>query len=176
MAEILLQCSKLEKNEPTSEQMQIITPVYAQLGEKAYGTSAGQATVHFTIRCWNNDRLESLQKDIENLATKTAKKHKLKIGFEYTETFYANENDSKSVQLVRSAANKEGITLIEKEHPFKWGEDFGMFTTKYTGCMFGLGAGKNYSALHNPDYDFPDTITPTGIKIFYNIIKELTNV
>jgi metal-dependent amidase/aminoacylase/carboxypeptidase family protein len=57
-------------------------------------------------------------------------------------------------------------------YPFKWGEDFGLFTQKYKGAMFGLGAGMKTPALHNPDYDFPDEITTTGIQQFYTILKE----
>jgi metal-dependent amidase/aminoacylase/carboxypeptidase family protein len=39
--------------------------------------------------------------------------------------------------------------------------------------MFGLGAGKDTPALHTTDYDFPDEIIPTGIKIFGQIIEEI---
>jgi metal-dependent amidase/aminoacylase/carboxypeptidase family protein len=45
------------------------------------------------------------------------------------------------------------------------GEDFGLFTQHYPGAMFGLGSGTD-SALHNPDYDFPDDIITTGVSIF----------
>ena len=37
--------------------------------------------------------------------------------------------------------------------------------------MFGIGAGENHPALHNPDYDFPDEITPYGVQMFHSIIK-----
>ena len=39
--------------------------------------------------------------------------------------------------------------------------------------MLGLGAGEATPALHNPDYDFPDDIIPTGIQLFYQIAKEV---
>ena len=38
--------------------------------------------------------------------------------------------------------------------------------------MFGLGAGKSLPALHNPDYDYPDDITETGIYMFLEIAKQ----
>jgi amidohydrolase len=176
VAEVLSRSVQLEKNEPESENMQLITPVYALLGEKAYGTSAGHATLHFTLRCRDNKRLEHLQYQIEALATEIAGKHGLMVDFEYTETFYANENDPRCVDMVKQAALKAGLKIIHKDHPFKWGEDFGMFTKKYRGCMFGLGAGENCPALHSPDYDFPDEIIVSGINIFYNIMKEVMNV
>jgi metal-dependent amidase/aminoacylase/carboxypeptidase family protein len=39
--------------------------------------------------------------------------------------------------------------------------------------MFMLGAGKDIPALHRPDYDFPDTLIETGIKIFDTIVRKV---
>ena len=41
--------------------------------------------------------------------------------------------------------------------------------------MFGIGAGENHPALHNPDYDFPDEIIETGVSMFYGITKLVLN-
>ncbi|MBC7556962.1 MAG: hypothetical protein H7195_08380 [Chryseobacterium sp.] len=71
--------------------------------------------------------------------------------------------------IVRQAAKDCDFNLIERETPFEFGEDFGLFTEHYKGAMFGLGSGKNQPSLHNPDYDWPDEITETGSKIFYKI-------
>jgi hypothetical protein len=39
--------------------------------------------------------------------------------------------------------------------------------------MFGLGAGVATPSLHNPDYDYPDAITETGIRMFSSIINQI---
>jgi metal-dependent amidase/aminoacylase/carboxypeptidase family protein len=39
--------------------------------------------------------------------------------------------------------------------------------------MFGLGSDIDQPALHNPDYDFPDELLPTGIKVFWGLIRSL---
>ena len=80
-------------------------------------------------------------------------------------------NDSEAVDYIVNAATSNSFAFIEKPSPFKWGEDFGSFTQQYKGAMFGLGSAKNTPALHNPDYDFPDEITPYGIQMFYAIIN-----
>jgi metal-dependent amidase/aminoacylase/carboxypeptidase family protein len=41
--------------------------------------------------------------------------------------------------------------------------------------MFGLGSGVNSPALHNPDYDFPDQLIETGVKVFSGIIDGILN-
>ena len=43
------------------------------------------------------------------------------------------------------------------------------------GAIFGLGSGVDQPALHNPDFDFPDALIPTGISLYksiYNFILE----
>jgi metal-dependent amidase/aminoacylase/carboxypeptidase family protein len=67
------------------------------------------------------------------------------------------------------------LDVLEKELPFTFGEDFGLFTQQFKGAMLGLGAGENSPALHNPDYDFPDEIIETGIQLFHQITKEILN-
>lgn len=173
MAEILQKSIKLENPNPESKNMRLVTPVHVLLGEKAYGTSAGHAEVHLTLRCWENRKLNQLEKDIEKLASNIALNHKLDYRFEYTQTFHANENDSQCVDLVRKAAKKMKFTTVEREYPFKWGEDFGLFTSLYNGCMFGLGAGEDCPAIHNPDYDFPDELIETGVSVFSEIIRQI---
>jgi amidohydrolase len=174
VAEIIQKSLALENNNPDTDELRVITPVFIELGEKAYGVSAGKASIHFTIRCWDNINLEKLQNEIEVLSEKIATNQKLKIEFSNTQTFQANINDSKAVEFVQKAAESAGLEIKLRNYPFKWGEDFGLFTTKFNGCMFGLGAGEETPALHNPDYDFPDEITKTGIQIFSNIIKEIS--
>jgi metal-dependent amidase/aminoacylase/carboxypeptidase family protein len=84
-------------------------------------------------------------------------------------------NDVTATNIVRQAAVKHGKTVSERSYPFKWGEDFGLFTSYYKGCMFGLGAGENMPALHNPDYDFPDELIETGVAVFSGIIHQMNN-
>jgi len=173
VANIIKESLKLSINDEKRDDMQIITPIYMSLGEKAYGTSAGEASVHLTLRCWHNENLRKLETDIQSLARTIAKEEKLKIEFEFIQTFFANENDTQSTNFVREAAKKTGRSIVERDFPFKWGEDFGVFTSTYKGCMFGIGAGIECPALHNPDYDFPDELIETGVQLFIQIIQKI---
>ena len=173
IAQIIEQSLALADNKPEKEDMKVITPVYIEMGEKAYGISAGEASVHLTIRCWNDENLLALQKNIEKLSNEIGKKFGLKTSFDYTQTFHANMNNLEAVAFVRKSSVNQNLRLTERPFPFKWGEDFGLFTAKYKGCMFGLGSGENSPALHNPDYDFPDELIKTGVTIFSGIINQL---
>lgn len=175
IGEILEQSLAQANNKPEKEDMKVITPVYVEMGEKAYGISAGEASIHLTLRCWNDENLHALENSITKLATEIAKKNQLQISFDYTQTFHANMNELSATNFVRQSATNQKLKLSERTYPFKWGEDFGLFTSRFKGCMFGLGSGENSPALHNPDYDFPDELIKTGVTIFSGIINQLNN-
>lgn len=171
VARIIEGALALQHNNPGEDGLRVVTVVHVTLGSKDYGISAGRAEVHLTVRCWTDPELEALQNDIEQLARTVAKADGLGVDIAYGFTFKANQNDPVAVDLVTAAAQSTGHPLIVRDHPFKWGEDFGLFTAKYKGCMFGLGAGEDLPALHNPDYDFPDELIPHGVELFETTVR-----
>lgn len=171
IAHILNFAESESNNQPDNPNFSLITPIYVTMGEKAYGVSAGYGEVHFTLRSWSTQLIKEKQERLEFLLTNLATEHSLEITTTWFEEFYANLNNSEAVAMIKQAANQQNLKINEIQTPFKWGEDFGLFTQQYNGAMFGLGAGKNTPALHNPDYDFPDEITMTGVELFYNLAK-----
>ncbi|WP_208022750.1 amidohydrolase [Flavobacterium jejuense] len=150
----------------------LITPIHINMGEKAYGVSAGYGEVHFTIRSNSNAHMRIIESNLEENVRKIASKFNLKTNIHWTQSFQANENNLEAVNYIRKAASNLDLNVLEKELPFTFGEDFGLFTQKFKGAMLGLGSGENTPALHNPDYDFPDEIITTGISLFYQIAKK----
>lgn len=150
-----------------------ITPAHMEMGEVAYGTSAGEGSVHLTIRADNNKRISEVISAIKAYATAIAKEEELEVRFEELEPFDANQNDVTAVRHIRKAAQQLGLEYQELDVPFRWGEDFGLITTLYPGAMFGIGAGEECKPLHHPAYDYPDEITPTTIRMFVAIQKSI---
>nr|BFF38807.1 amidohydrolase [Tenacibaculum mesophilum] len=173
IAEILHFVRQETKNIPEDSDFFLATPIYVTMGEKAYGVSAGYGEVHLTLRSWSTRLMKEKQNNLEQLLQKLQEKEKLSINTSWFEEFYANKNNKEAVEYIKKVAEQLNLSINEINTPFKWGEDFGLFTQQYKGAMFGLGAGKNTPALHNPDYDFPDEITVTGAQLFYNILKEV---
>jgi amidohydrolase len=174
MSEVLLAARALDHNAPDDPRMRVVTPVHARLGSPDHGIAAGRAEVHFTLRCWDDAGLEELQQEVERMARDVAARHGLGVAIAYTQRFHANRNDPATTAIVRRAADALGMERAERARPFKFGEDFGLFTARFPGCMFGLGAGEGTPALHNPDYDFPEAIAPHGIALFERIVRDLT--
>ncbi|MEX2597331.1 MAG: M20/M25/M40 family metallo-hydrolase, partial [Salibacteraceae bacterium] len=165
-----------KNNEQTGEdhpEYRLITPVFVTVGSKDYGISAGYGEIHFTIRSWEQNTMEKATESTLEFVKKQCDKYGLKLETEITASFASNKNDHEVVNHIAEASKTLDLEAFEKPKPFPWGEDFGLFTQHVSGAMFGLGAGENTPALHNPDYDFPDEITPTGINMFYQIAKNI---
>ncbi|MEQ8704888.1 MAG: amidohydrolase [Phaeodactylibacter sp.] len=149
----------------------ILTPVHINMGEIAYGVSAGYGEIHLTIRTRTEEEMQALSKRLLDYTGRVSQKYGLEVDTEWTNVFRTTRNDPEVVQIIRQAAADNGFEYHNKNWAFKWGEDFGAFTQKYTGAMFGIGAGLDHPALHNPDYDFPDEIIPVGIDMYRRILE-----
>ncbi|NBC06371.1 MAG: amidohydrolase [Bacteroidetes bacterium] len=149
----------------------ILTPVHIKLGEIAYGVSAGYGEVHLTIRTWTEQEMGELSARLLRYVSKMAVRHRLRVETEWTNVFRTTRNEEEVVDIVEQAAVDNGYQTHECKHPFKWGEDFGAFTQRFRGAMFGLGAGEQQPALHNPDYDFPDELLLPGIYMYRRIME-----
>lgn len=175
LARITERALALQHNVATEDGLRVVTVVHTTLGSKDYGISAGYGELHLTVRCWTDQELEELQQEIEQVAREEADPAGLELDIGYCFTFKSCRNDPEAAALVEQAAKQTGHELVQRDFPFKWGEDFGRFTEAYKGCLFGLGAGEDSPALHNPDYDFPDALIPHGVALFHTAITAYLN-
>ena len=173
MAELIRCYAGLVKPDMSDPHFRLMTPVYATMGEKSYGVSAGYGELHYTLRTWNNQEMDILMKESVECAEEVGKKFGVEISHDFTERFYANQNHSDCVDFINKAAKALGIDQVKRPMPFKWGEDFGLFTEKFTGAMFGIGSGEDSPALHNPDFQFPDELIATGSDMLFRICQEV---
>lgn len=175
IAEIIQNFEALSNNKTESENFSLITPIHINMGEIAYGTSAGYGELRFTLRTWTQEKIEALSLTLLNILQEISTKHKVKIESKWTEEFSATKNNNEAINTIILAAEHQNLEIVFKKEPFKFGEDFGLFTQKFKGAMFGIGAGTKCKPLHNPEYDFPDKILPTAIKLFHQISLQLLN-
>tara|TARA_R110000823_G_scaffold271935_3_gene391305 strand:- start:1553 stop:2683 length:1131 start_codon:yes stop_codon:yes gene_type:complete len=173
IAEIIQVFNSKINNDVASQKYCLITPIHINMGEKAYGVSAGYGEIHFTVRSNSNVKMKSIESNLAQNVKEITSKFNLKTEINWTQSFQANENNVDAVNYIRNAASNLNLEILEKEQPFTFGEDFGIFTQHFKGAMLGLGSGENTPSLHNPDYDFPDEIIQTGIQLFHQITKEI---
>jgi amidohydrolase len=173
VAEIIQKLSHLSSEKNDFNDFKLITIIYTKLGEIAFGTTPGYAEIMATLRSYRNDDMEILTKKAVKIVEQAADYYGLQEKIEWREEFPATINNELCSDVIRQVADENGLKISEPKTPFRWSEDFGHFTMKYPGALFGVGSGKNHPSLHNPDYDFPDDIIKPAITMFYGIIKKM---
>ena len=151
----------------------LVTVIHAEIGSLAFGTSAGKGSLSLTIRAFDQNDLEALIKMITSEAQRIAKEENLDCEFSFVESFAVSKNDPKAAEIAETAMNELGMDISEKAEPFRWSEDFGLFSQSCPSYLFGLGSGENSPQLHEPTYDFPDEIIETGVRIFEGIARKV---
>ncbi|WP_017731592.1 amidohydrolase [Nafulsella turpanensis] len=173
LANIMLELQALPEQKNTWKDLVLVTPVYARLGEKAYGTSAGYAEFGATLRTIHEEDMVLLSQRAHEIIEKYCKAEKLSCECNYLEDFPATVNQAEPLAYVRKAIESTGLQNTLLKEPFRWSEDFGHYHKSCPTTFVGLGAGEKQAPLHHPDYDFPDAIIGKGLQLFTGIIREV---
>lgn len=174
MAEIIAWAQASEQTEERHPDFHLITPIFQSLGSHDYGVAAGHGELHLTIRSWEQQRRDEVTQLLLHQIKAIADRYRLPWEFSQVASFDANQNHPDVVAAIRRAAEHCQLPYQDKSDPFPWGEDFGLFTQNVPGAMFGLGAGEATPVIHNPDYEYPDALTPDGIRMFAAVAEVLT--
>ncbi|WP_339869836.1 amidohydrolase [uncultured Algoriphagus sp.] len=155
----------------TLKNFALVTVIHAEIGSLAFGTSAGKASLSVTIRAFDQGDLEDLIARVKAEAMGIAKLEKLGVEFSLVESFAVSKNNPQAAEIAENAMRQLDFNIIKKPDPFRWSEDFGLFSQSCPSYLFGLGSGENCPQLHEPTYDFPDELIETGVKIFEGIAR-----
>ena len=151
----------------------LTTVTHATLGERTVGVAPGHAELWVTLRTVTDTRMERLVSDAESLVSETAKAEGLSVEISYDEVFESCVNDPEAVAVLAMACSDQAVACKLVDQPQRFSEDFGQFGKSAKTAMFWLGSGRDHPQLHNPDYDFPDTLIPTGTGIFVSAIRQV---
>lgn len=173
VADLVRSCAALEVLDPASDDFRTVTPVHVRVGAVAYGVAPGDGEVHLTMRTWRNDDLERLHRSIEESARELGARDGLVVEVDVVEEFFANENDPELTAIVRQAAITAGLDVIDADIGMRAGEDFGLFGRRFPCCMVLLGSGEDHPPIHDPAYDFPDELIPTGVTLLDGVVREI---
>lgn len=173
MANITQRFASLINDNVNDESFALLTPVYSRMGAPAYGISAGDGELHYTIRTWSEENMQLLKEKLLMIVAEACRADELQFRIDWFDFFPSAVNNTECNEIIRNAAAVNGFAITEQAVPFKFGEDFGWYTAEIKSAMFGIGAGIDHPALHHADYDFPDEIIETGIRMFGSIITQV---
>jgi metal-dependent amidase/aminoacylase/carboxypeptidase family protein len=153
----------------------LATVTHANLGEPAFGIAPGYGEVWVTLRTMTDGPMAALRAEAEALVAAEAAAHGLTVTITYHDDFGASINDPQATAQLARAFDALGIRYSIGDLPERASEDFGRFSnvTGTKGAMFFLGAGLDHPALHNPDYDFPDSLIPIGARVFERVTRQI---
>ncbi len=149
----------------------MVTVTHARLGEPAFGVAPGHAEIWATLRTLTTSGMAGLCARAEALAR--AITSGLGLDIAYDDIFDHCENAPAAVAHLRAALDAEAVPYSPGDLPMRGSEDFGRFGQSAPAAMFFLGAGTGRANLHNPDYDFPDTLIPIAARVFMRVAREI---
>jgi amidohydrolase len=173
VAQLIQELIELPDRVDAGQRIARLTVVHARIGEAAFGTTPGEAEVMATLRSDREEILDRLRAGVVERAQRIAQAHGLAFSHSWTDVFPVTMNDPEAVAMVEAVAETGGITVTRRDEAYPWSEDFGWFTQRFKGAIFGLGAGREHPALHSPGYDFPDDLIPLGLGLFMGLIEKL---
>ena len=150
----------------------LVSITHVQAGEdNVFGVTPTGGRFNATLRTDTDEDLAVLVDEAVKLVDEIASAHKLEHTIAWFDDFAAAVCDGPTVERIRGAATEMGLDVVDRAEPFRWSEDFGLFTKGRKGVLFGLGSGEDQPQLHNPDYDFPDELIAIGTPLFERVVR-----
>jgi amidohydrolase len=151
----------------------LVSICHARMGEPAFGITPGEGELWLTLRTLLDADMAALREEVMVEASRLAEQHGLTVEFTHHDRFAACANHPDTAHVITCALDAMSISREVVGLPMRASEDFGLFGRHAKSAMFLLGAGEACPSLHNPDYDFPDALIPTGVAIFDHIRRDL---
>ncbi len=170
LAKLLLEVEKLTEKVNETRGFVRMTLIGMEIGSDSYGVSASDGVLRLTVRGERECIFEEYVAGIKDLAKERAKEENLALAIREIERFPATENHMDSVKKLRDCAANQGLSVTELKEPMRWSEDFGYYLQKTEGAFFGIGDGEGHAQLHTEQYEFPDEIIETAVRMFGGLI------
>ncbi|MEQ3679679.1 amidohydrolase [Pseudophaeobacter sp.] len=165
----------------------LATLTHAQLGEASFGIAPGAGELRMTLRSQTDARMDRLVQEAEAQLERALAKAAQQAGrraehvsatvsatVTWHDVFLATVNDDRALTIASTAASTLGLSTHSMGQPMRWSEDFGRFGLDGAkAAMVFIGSGESQPQLHNPNYDYPDGLTPTGVALLVEIIDQL---
>lgn len=157
---------------PLGQGFRLATLTHAVMGVPAFGIAPAHAELWVTLRTLTDAAMIGLLAEAEALARAEATAAGLAVRFSHHDIFAACENDPEATARLSVALVRVGVSQLTEGLPYRFSEDFGRFGGTARAAMVFLGAGE-IARLHNPDYDFPDTLIAPGVALFAAVLDDL---
>lgn len=146
------------------------TLIGARIGERTFGSAAGNAEVWMTLRAWADEELKALTASLEEKA-RAAAEDGIGVEISFCDDFPATVNNEETLGRLETVCGRKGLQCIKVSEPFRWSEDFGYYGAFSKAVMVGIGVGKDWPQLHTATYTFNDRILPGALTLFAGLAE-----
>ena len=128
-------------------------------------------------RCFGDEVRGQIEKKMGQLVKGICSAHGAQYEYEYIRLFHSTINDEEQTIAAYSAAVEAvGEDNVEKNcKPLTISEDFSSMLRVKAGCYIFIGNGIDSVGgcmLHNPNYDFNDNISKTGVRYWSTLVEQ----
>jgi len=169
---ISLQTIASRRIAPTQACVVSVTQIH---GGEAWNVLPGRAVLRGTVRCFSAEVRNTIRTLIDEISTSTAAVFGAHATLSYRTAYPATINHPACAELAaQAAAVTVGMAAVRRERtPSMASEDFSFMLEGKPGAYIWLGVdGAAPSApLHNPHYDFNDSVLEVGMAYWVNLVK-----
>jgi amidohydrolase len=166
------------KLDPLDSAVLSITQFFA--GGEAYNIIPAEARIGGTVRAFKAEVEDSIEAAMENICTGIASAHGVQATLNYRRGYPPTVNTSAEAHICREVLSElvDPSNVLNNAAPSMGAEDFSYMLGEKPGCYVWIGNGlaEGGCMLHNPHYDFNDTILPLGSTYWVRLVKKLLPV
>lgn len=154
-----------------------VISITKMLGGSAYNVIPESVSLHGTIRTLSETQRSLIKQRLQQLVENTALAFNAQASIEYHPGYPATINTSAQAETCfQVAAELVGAEQVQwNPAPSMGAEDFSYMLQQRPGAYIWIGNGDltESRALHNPHYDFNDTILPLGASYWIKLAQHL---
>lgn len=146
-------------------------------GGEAYNVIPTQAHIGGTVRAFRAEVQDRIEAAMQRLSSGIAAAHGVQSHLDYRRGYPPTINTAaEAARCAEAAAAVAGADNVRTDLPPSMGaEDFSYMLREKPGCYVWIGNGEAEGGcmLHNPHYDFNDTILPLGVAYWVELVKQV---
>ena len=142
----------------------------------AYNVIPQTARLSGTARCFSNEVMELIGKNVERIARGVASGFGATAKTDFRAIFAPLVNDAREAEFAAAiCAEVVGADSVRRDPALIMAsEDFSFMLAEVPGCYINIGNGDGSGAceVHNPAYDFNDAALPYGATFFARLVEK----
>lgn len=128
-----------------------------------------------TVRCFDMQQRARIEQRFRDAINATCTLHGLQAELDYRVSYPATINNPVHAQVCADVLEQVlGQGKVRRDlKPSMASEDFSFMAQACPGVYIWLGNGEDSASLHNPKYDFNDSVLPLGVQYFVKLVHAM---